>query len=64
MDSMNIHLNMKQLPLNANDETRRKMYNEYIDLYVAMNSSWFLPIGVRKRWWHFFKIEHPRTKKQ
>ena len=52
---------IKPLPPNADAETRRRMYWEYVDLCVATNPSWFLPVGVRKQWWHFFKIEHPET---
>ena len=52
---------IKPLPPNADAETRRRAYWEYVDLCVATNPSWFLPVGVKKRWWHFFKIEHPET---
>ena len=52
---------IKPLPPNADDETRRRMYWEYVDLCVATNPSMFLPVGVKKRWWHLFKVEHPET---
>jgi hypothetical protein len=52
---------IKPLPPNADAETRRRMYWEYVDLCVACNPSSFLPVGVKRRWWHLFKIEHPET---
>ena len=52
---------IKPLPPNADDETRRRAYWEYVDLCVATNPAWFLPVGVKKRWWHLLKVEHPET---
>ena len=52
---------MKRYPPGADCETRNRMYWEYVNRLVDMNPSCFLPRGVRKRWWHFFKIEHPAT---
>lgn len=52
---------MNPLSPDADAETRRRAYWEYVDLLVAMNPSWFLPVGVKKEWWHFGKIEHPET---
>jgi hypothetical protein len=37
------------------------MYWEYADQCVKCNPHLFLPIGVKRRWWHIFKAEHPRT---
>lgn len=52
---------MKPIPPGATRETRERMYWEYVDLLVACNSRWFLPPGVKKRWWHLFMVEHPET---
>ncbi len=52
---------MKPIPPNADAETRRRMYWEYVDLCVELNPSSFLPVGTKKQWWHFLKIEHPET---
>lgn len=54
---------MKPIPPNADAETRRRMYWEYVDLCVELNPSSFLPVGVKKQWWHFMKIEHPETRR-
>ena len=52
---------IKPLPPNADADTRVRMYWEWVDECVDMNPSYFLPVGVKKRWWHFLKIEHPET---
>jgi hypothetical protein len=38
-----------------------KAYKDYCRLLVAANPGYFLPLGTKRRWWHFFKIEHPLT---
>lgn len=55
---------IKRLPQDADDKTRSQMYWEYVDECVAANRSWFLPVGVKRRWWHLFKVEHPKTTKK
>ena len=52
---------MRPYPPNATPERREEMYWQYVDLCVACNPLWFLPIGVKKRWWHVFNVEHPET---
>lgn len=53
---------MKSVPQGATKEQCQQMYWRYVDEMVALNPRSFLPVGVRKRWWHFFKLEHPRTR--
>lgn len=54
---------LKPLPEDAARETAERMLAEYEDEMVRLNPRWFLPLGVNRRWWHFFsvKIEHPHT---
>lgn len=40
---------------------RTQAYKDYCRLLVAANPGYFLPLGVKRRWWHFFKKEHPLT---
>lgn len=54
---------MERVPDNASFAEREEAYRRYCLLLVELNPSFFLPIGVVKRWWHFFKIEHPLTKR-
>jgi len=60
MPSLNIPP-MRRYPEGADFETRSRMYWEYVNLLVDVNPSCFLPRGVKKRWWHLFKNEHPAT---
>jgi len=55
---------IKPYPPDASQETRERMYWEYVDLCVACNPSSFLPVGVKRQWWHLFKIEHPETTRE
>ena len=55
---------MRKVPADATPELRWKMYLEAQDELVRLNQSYFLPIGVRRRWWkpsHWLMVEHPRT---
>lgn len=52
----------ERVPDGATKELRREMYNKYVDEIVTLNPGRFLPLGVTKRWWHLFKLEHPRTR--
>lgn len=36
------------------------MYVEHVGEIVRCNRQYFLPPGVEKRWWHFFKSEYPK----
>lgn len=33
----------------------------WCELWQKTNPTWMLPLGVKRRWWHFFKKEHPFT---
>lgn len=57
------HLNipdMPKVPLTVTRKIRDEMFLDWCNLLVELNPNGFLPIGVKKRWWHF-KTEHPRT---
>lgn len=49
------------IDINLHKKCRTQAYKEYCRLLVAANPGYFLPLGVKRRWWHFFKKEHPLT---
>jgi hypothetical protein len=49
------------VPEVATLEEREAMFRAWCERLVAANPSWFLPLGVRRRWWNV-AIEHPLTK--
>ena len=51
-------------PVVQNYPRNAEGYLAYIDDLARLNRLSILPIGVRKRWWHLFKIEHPLTTKE
>lgn len=51
---------MKPVPPGADRATRERMFLEYVDELVRLNPRLYLPLGVKRRWWHL-KLEHPRT---
>jgi hypothetical protein len=51
---------MRRVPVDADDATRDRMYREYVAELVTLNPRAFLPPGVKKRWWHLFKVEYPQ----
>ena len=51
---------LERIPDGATEATRRRMYLKFVVRLVAMYPNQFLPVGVRKRWWHW-RIEHPLT---
>lgn len=46
----------------ASEKEKREAYIRYCVLLAELNPSRFLPVGVKKRWWHLFKTEHPLTR--
>lgn len=52
---------IKPVPDDATQADRDRMLNEFKLAVVAMYPNCFLPVGVRKRWWHWFKMQHPLT---
>jgi hypothetical protein len=44
----------------ASQEMRQAMFRDWCCKLVAMNPGRFLPLGVKRRWWHL-KLEHPLT---
>ncbi len=52
----------KKLPRTATRDERAVEHARYCHELVSRNPQHFLPPGVRRRWWHFFLIEHPLTK--
>lgn len=53
---------MARVPDGASVDVREKMFWDHMDAIVRWNPNGFLPIGVKKRWWHILKTEHPRTR--
>jgi hypothetical protein len=52
----------RPVPPYATWADRLRLYDEYVTELVSANPEHFLPLGVKRRWWHFFKIEHPLTR--
>lgn len=50
-----------RLPDNATAEEHRQQYIKSLEQLATMNPRFFLPLGVKWRWWHFLKQEHPLT---
>jgi hypothetical protein len=46
----------------ATDEERLNAYRAYCLEIVNLFPSAFLPLGEVKRWYHFFRQEHPLTR--
>lgn len=47
-------------PPDATEAERMRLYRKYAQLLVDCNRRAFLPPGVKKRWWHLFRIEYPK----
>ncbi len=54
---------MEPIPVGSTYEQRVKMLWDYEDKLARMNPRNFLTKGIKKRWYHFFKEEHPATKR-
>lgn len=54
-------IHMKMLPPNPTPEIRAQFFISHMELLVAHNQDWYLPFGVKKKWYQFFKMEHPMT---
>jgi hypothetical protein len=44
----------------TSQEMRQAMFRDWCVKLVEMNQGRFLPLGVKRRWWHL-KLEHPLT---
>lgn len=53
---------MPRINHDATKEERMTAFKRYAESVVFANPTRFLPLGVRKRWYHVFIIEHPMTK--
>jgi len=54
---------MLPLPPDASPQLRDKMYVAYCMDLVRLNPRYYLALGVRKRWYHIGKREHPLTER-
>jgi len=51
------------VPKEATKETRMEVYFQWCEKMQSANPSCMLPLGVKKQWFHLFKVEHPFTTK-
>lgn len=56
-----IRLPMQRIPEGTSDAIRLQLYFDYCQFNQAVNPDFNLPLGVKKRWYHLFKCEHPFT---
>lgn len=54
---------MPKVPPSATAEDRLILFFDWCELNSKMNPSLNLPLGIEKKWYHFFKSEHPFTTK-
>lgn len=59
------HIHVPIIPVadNATQEERLEAYFQWCEKSQQANPSFMLPLGVKKRWWHLLKSEHPFTTK-
>jgi hypothetical protein len=53
---------IERAPEGATQTERVAMFRKWCERLVAANPDRFLPQGVRRRWWHIAKLEHPLTR--
>jgi hypothetical protein len=46
----------------ATEQERIEAHKAYCLELVSLFPRAFLPLGIKRRWYHFFKQEHPLTK--
>lgn len=54
---------MQTVPKDASEEERTHAFFAWCQAMAEANPNTWLPLGVRRRWFHFIKIEHPFTRK-
>lgn len=57
-----INAPMEKIRAGATYEERERMFFAHCEKMQKANPHLMLPYGVKKRWWHFMKQEHPFTK--
>lgn len=56
-----VNVPMKEIAKDATPKERAQAFYEHCEEHVRVNPGTMLPLGVKKRWWHVFKTEHPFT---